>query len=202
MTNPSQAQVFERIETSIRAIDETGDPATQACLREIVQSLLDYHGAAVGRLIELIEQTGRPEAVEALAGDDLVSGLLLLYDLHPLDVETRVRQALDKVRPYLRSHGGEIELLGIGDGVVHLRLQGSCQGCPSSRATMQSTIEQAIFSLAPDVVALDVAGLVDEPATRVPAGFVALESVTAIGPKRAAASHGTVKATVAGEPCL
>ena len=74
-----------------------------------------------------------------------MGGLLLLHGLHPLDLEARVRQALDKVRPYLRSHGGNVELLGVDEGVVRLRLEGSCHGCPSSAATMRQTIEEAIL---------------------------------------------------------
>jgi len=81
---------------------------------------------------------------------------LLLYGLHPLDLESRVGQALEKVRPYLHSHGGNIELLGLTDGIVRLRLHGSCHGCPSSAQTLKQTIEEAIFEIAPDVTAIEV----------------------------------------------
>ena len=97
--------------------------------------------------------------LDACARDDVVGGLLLLHGLHPLDLEARVRQALEQVRPYLRSHGGNVELLGVGDGVVRLRLEGSCHGCPSSAVTMKQTIEEAILAKAPDVTAVEVEGL-------------------------------------------
>ena len=90
--------------------------------------------------------------------DDLVASLLLLYGLGILcDLETRECQALEKTRPQLRSHGGNVELIGIADGIVRLRLHGSCQGCPSSALTLKQTIEEAIFEIAPDVAAIEVA---------------------------------------------
>jgi Fe-S cluster biogenesis protein NfuA len=88
----------------------------------------------------------------------VVGGLFLLHGLHPLGVEDRVRQALEGVRPYLRSHGGNVELLGVSDGVVRLRLNGSCHSCPSSAVTMQQTIEEAIYGKAPEVTAVEVEG--------------------------------------------
>ncbi len=106
-----------------------------------------------------------PSAREACVRDEIVGGLLLLHGLHPLDLETRVCQALDQVRPFLRSHGGNVELLSLSDGVIRLRLQGNCHGCPSSAVTMKQTIEQAIMTHAPDAIALHVEGAVDEPLT-------------------------------------
>jgi len=67
-----------------------------------------------------------------------------------------VRQALEEVRPYLRSHGGNVELLGVEGEVVRLRLVGSCDSCPSSAVTMKQTIEEAIFGTAPEVAAIEL----------------------------------------------
>ena len=79
-----------------------------------------------------------PEALERLVEDELVASLLVLHGLHPKDTETRVVEALDEVRPYLGSHAGGVELLGVDpEGVVHLRLEGSCDGCPSSTMTVK-----------------------------------------------------------------
>src|SRR5262245_44423069 len=105
---------------------------------------------------------GGAAIVDSFAHDDVVGGLLLLHGLHPLDLKTRVSQALDKVRPYLRSHGGNVELLRIDpDGVVRLRMQGSCHGCPSSAMTLKLAIEEAIYEQAPDVMAIEVEGADD-----------------------------------------
>jgi Fe-S cluster biogenesis protein NfuA/nitrite reductase/ring-hydroxylating ferredoxin subunit len=86
----------------------------------------------------------------------------VLHDLHPDDVDTRVQRALDRVRPYLGSHAGGVSLSEVdAEGVVHLRLEGSCDGCPSSAMTVKSAIEDAILTAAPDVVAVDAEGMVD-----------------------------------------
>src|SRR5262249_42532332 len=84
---------------------------------------------------------------------------------HPLDVGTRVRQALERVRPQLGAHGGDVSLLGVWDGVVRLRLEGSCHGCPSSTVTMKLAIEQAVTEAAPEVTAIEVEGI-GEPTAR------------------------------------
>ena len=67
-----------------------------------------------------------------MTDDELVSHLLLLHGLHPVSLGDRVLDALDEVRPYLESHGGDVELVGMEGPVVRLRMQGSCSGCPSS----------------------------------------------------------------------
>ena len=141
-------------------------PRRRSHVRAIVQAVLDLHGAGLAAHPvapgERREQPAAPSSTPALR-DEVVGGLLLLHGLHPLDLEARVRQALEDVRPYLRSHGGNVELLGIDDGVVRLRLQGSCHGCPSSAVTMQQTIEEAILGKAPDVTAVEVEGVTETP---------------------------------------
>ena len=120
----------------------------------------------------LRNQVKRGYAVfDRFAEDDLVGSLLLLYGLHPHPIETRITQALDKVRPYLDSHGGNVELLGVADGVVRLRMQGSCKSCPSSAMTLKLAIEEAIYAAAPDVVTIEAEG-VELPPTVSKSGFV------------------------------
>jgi Fe-S cluster biogenesis protein NfuA len=151
-----------RIETLIDEIERFADPAAQERAREIVQALLDYHGAGLANLLGHIATAGTPgrAILEAMTRDDLVSSLLLLYGLHPHDLDARVSRALERVRPQLRTHGGDVELLGLDGGVVRLRMQGSCHGCPSSAATLRQTIETANYEAAPDVVSIEVEGAV------------------------------------------
>jgi Fe-S cluster biogenesis protein NfuA len=164
MTSPLDSREFQaqlqRLEGLLRGVERFADPAAQSHTRLIVQAILDLHGAALGRLVEHLGEAGEAgrAILDACARDDVVSGLLLLHGLHPLDLEARVRQALDGVRPYLRSHGGNVELVGVEDGVVRLRLAGNCHGCPSSAATMKQTIEEAILGKAPDAVSVVVEG--------------------------------------------
>jgi Fe-S cluster biogenesis protein NfuA/nitrite reductase/ring-hydroxylating ferredoxin subunit len=80
-----------------------------------------------------------------------------VHGLHPYDVATRVGRALDEVRPYLGSHGGDVELLGMtDDGVVRLRLLGSCDNCSSSSVTLELAVKTAISAAAPEVTGIEV----------------------------------------------
>jgi Fe-S cluster biogenesis protein NfuA len=163
---PEVKRRIEHLETLIHDLEQLPDPAARDQARELVQTLLDFHGAAVSTILNRIAELGEPghALINSLASDELVSNLLLLYDLHPLNLETRVSQALDQVRPYLRTHKGDVELMGVIDGIVRLRMQGSCHGCPSSAMTLKNAIEEAIYSHAPDVAAIEVEGVVDASA--------------------------------------
>jgi Fe-S cluster biogenesis protein NfuA/nitrite reductase/ring-hydroxylating ferredoxin subunit len=119
---------------------------------ELARALLDMYGEGLRRILERAD--GR-----ALAEDELISHLLLLHDLHPVPVEERVAEALDSVRPYLESHGGAVELAGVEDDVVHVRMSGSCNGCPSSTMTLKLAIEDAIQRMAPEVQRVEAEGV-------------------------------------------
>ena len=125
---------------------------------ELVQSLVELYGEGLARIV-----AHDPECVAGVAGDELVSHLLVLHGLHPVPLEDRVRGALDEVRPYLEQHGGDVELLGIDAGVARLRLQGTCNGCPSSTATLRHAIEDAIQRVAPDIDEIEAEGAVPAP---------------------------------------
>ena len=181
MTDTLDTRAFrarlERLDALLLEVEHWTDPAARARTREIVQAVLDLHGTGLERLLEHVAEAGDAgrEILDACARDAAVGGLLLLHGLHPLDLEARVRQALDQVRPYLRTHGGNVELLSVSEGVVRLRLEGSCDGCPSSAVTMKQTIEEAIYGQAPDVAALEVEGLAEAPPSPVDSrGRVAL----------------------------
>jgi Fe-S cluster biogenesis protein NfuA/nitrite reductase/ring-hydroxylating ferredoxin subunit len=151
--------VGERIEELLGQIRATADPATADTAEEVVRLVVELYGAGLERAVEL----AGPEALELLVEDELVASLLVLHGLHPKDTETRVVEALDKVRPYLGSHAGGVELLGVDpEGVVRLRLEGSCDGCPSSTMTVKLAIERAIEEAAPEVTAVEVENLTAE----------------------------------------
>ncbi len=116
---------------------------------ELVQALLDMYGEGLSRIVA---------TCEVPVEDELVAHLLLLHGLHPVPVRDRVAGALDEVRPYLVAHGGGVELLDVSEGVVHLRLEGACNGCPSSALTLQSAVEDAIARAAPDVEGIEAEG--------------------------------------------
>jgi Fe-S cluster biogenesis protein NfuA len=159
--NGSFQERMRRVEGLVQAAEQLPGPEAQAVVRELTAALLELHAEGLARMLELASAS-----VEAFGRDGLVGSLLLLHGLHPDDLETRIVRALDQVRPFLRSHGGDVEILALADGAVRLRLTGNCHGCPSSTATMKSTIEEAICAAAPDVTLLEVEGVAELPAPR------------------------------------
>jgi Fe-S cluster biogenesis protein NfuA/nitrite reductase/ring-hydroxylating ferredoxin subunit len=149
----------DRIESLLQELGGVADPRVRANAEELVRLLMELYGSALARILKIVDDTGPAvEIYDRLAADDLVASLLVLHGLHPLNVETRIARALDRVRPYLGSHGGDVKLLGVQEGVVHLRLEGSCHGCPSSTVTMKLAIEKAIEEAAPEVIRIEVEG--------------------------------------------
>jgi Fe-S cluster biogenesis protein NfuA len=111
--------------------------------------------------------------IDTFASDDLLSSIFLLHDLHPVDLETRVMLALDEVRPYLKSHGGNVEFVRLEGNVAYLRLEGSCHGCPGSTNTLKLAIEEVLYKAAPDLAGLQVEGVTEPPArSAIPVTFV------------------------------
>lgn len=169
---------LQSIEALLQRIEKANDPAMSAMARDLVQRLMQFHGESIERMLELIHQDapGKSTIIDTLGQDPLVCSLLLLYGLHPDGFEARVQQALEKTRPYLKSHGGNVSLIGVDDaGAVTLRLEGSCHGCASSSATLKLAVEEAIYEAAPDVTAIHVEGAVEEPSRSI--AFVPLSQL-------------------------
>lgn len=112
-------------------------------------------------LLELIDAIHRPALELLLAGHpehELVQAVLSMYDLAPLDPRIEVEEALGDLRPYIDSHGGNLEVLSVQDGVVHLRMSGSCDGCAASEMTLRRGIERRLRERVPgfrEVIAHD-----------------------------------------------
>jgi Fe-S cluster biogenesis protein NfuA len=163
---------MRRVESLVREVEALVDPHARGKARDLLQAVLELHGRGLARILELA--AGPAPLLPELARDELVSSLLLLHDLHPRALEERVLAALEKVRPYLHSHGGDVTLLAIEGTVLRLRLDGSCNGCPSSSETLRSAIEGAIADAAPDVTELRVEGVEKAP---VAAAFIPLSAL-------------------------
>jgi len=137
----------ERIETLIAA-SATGGAVFQERAEELVRLVADLYGAGLERLLDLLHEREvlSDDVLAALAGDDLVAGLLLVHGLHPYGARTRIEQTLAGV-PH-------VELLDVSDdGVVRLRMLGSCA---SSAAALKVSVRDAIEAAAPEVTAIEV----------------------------------------------
>jgi len=146
----------QKIDTLVAQIRGAPDSEIRKAALELVQTLLEFHAVGIDRMMEITSSGGDQgwQIIDEFGRDETVGSMLLLHGLHPLDLDTRVRDALERVRPYLQSHGGNVELVEIVDGVVRLKLTGTCNGCASSTLTLTTAIEKAIYETAPDVTSI------------------------------------------------
>jgi Fe-S cluster biogenesis protein NfuA/nitrite reductase/ring-hydroxylating ferredoxin subunit len=153
----------DRIQTLLDSCAASGAVAYERA-QELVREVVGLYGAGLERMIKL---SGDPGMAERLATDDLVASLLLVHGLHPHDVHRRVSDALDRVRPYLGSHGGDVDLIEVTQGPegagVLLAFKGSCKSCPSSAVTLELAVEDAVRAAAPEISSIEVVAA--EPAT-------------------------------------
>jgi len=151
----SVSQMAERVATLVAGFERVSTPRqAREGAEELVSTIVGLYGRGIERMLEIVyESAGErsSEIFERLAADRFVESLLCLHGLHPVALEDRVQAALDSVRPYLESHEGGVEIAGIEDGVVLLRLEGSCDGCPSSAATVKLAVEKAILERVPEI---------------------------------------------------
>lgn len=168
-----------RAETLLEKVESLPDPEARATAVAAVEALLDLYGEGLARIIALAARLGGDPLLSALAGDDLLAHLLLLHDLHPDDLETRIHRALEEARPYLQSHGAGAILVDIERGTARLRLEGLAGGA-TSVTSVRRVVEHAIERAAPDLAGIAWEGVADPPSR--PAGFVPLSALGGIHP--------------------
>lgn len=167
-----QAKI-QRLGELVRDLDNIADPESRASAKTLIQLLLDLHSVGLERVMEIVAASGDAgqHAIDDLGRDPLVSSLLALYGLHPLDMETRVVQAIEKIQPRVRKGGGELELLGFESDLVRLHIQVTGHACGSTGKTLKSMVEEALYEAAPDMDALLIEGLEEDSGA---SGFVPL----------------------------
>jgi Fe-S cluster biogenesis protein NfuA len=171
---------IQRIGGLVQEIESIADPAVRAATKDLVQSLMDLHGAAFEKALEIVADSGEHGMgiIDRLGRDSLVSSVLILYGLHPEDLETRVVKAVDRVRPQLRKQGCEVELLSVNDGAIRLRVEAGSHTCGSTAKTVQTTLEGAMYDAAPDLSSLVIEGFEEKPSS----GFVGLDKLVGSSP--------------------
>ena len=163
MTPPSEPtlpQQLARLEVQLRQLAQAADPAAQAEARELVQTVLDLHAAGLGRLLEIVAGSGESgrAILDAVGRDHLAGSLLARHGLHPVSLESRVREALEKVRPFLESQAAGVELLALAEDAVRLRVRQAEGKYPASRQTLCAAVEEAIAAAAPELVLVEFVG--------------------------------------------
>ncbi len=153
--------LFERVQELQAALDAERDSATRELAEELVSAIVQLYGEGLERILTVLMANGEEgvNLAAELTEDPLLSTLLLIHDLHPVSLTDRVQGALDSVRPYMESHGGNVELLSLEEGIARIHLQGSCSDCSASSVTLELAIKQALEQAAPDLAGLEVEGV-------------------------------------------
>jgi Fe-S cluster biogenesis protein NfuA len=152
----------ERVEALLAELRDHAGPQVADTAEELVSCLVELYGAGLAQIVAILGEDADhdgsgPRLLARLAEDPLVESLLLVHDLHPVEVATRIRQAVDAVLPRLGSHVGEVEFLGLDEaGVARLRLTRSGHGCQSTAAAVTAAIEKAVAQAAPEAAGVDV----------------------------------------------
>ncbi len=173
-------QRVQRIGALVQEIESIADPAVRASTTQLVQLIMEFHGVALDRTLEILADAGEPglKLIEQLGHDPVTSSMLVLYGLHPDSLETRVSKAVERLGSKLRKDGAQVELLGVEDGAVRVRVTPGEHACGSTSKALQATVEDAIYEAAPDVASLAVEGLEGKPAS----GFVSLSKLAESAP--------------------
>ncbi|MBV9158961.1 MAG: NifU family protein [Acidobacteriaceae bacterium] len=164
-----------RIDGLVQEIDRIADPAVRANAKELMQCVMDLHRAGFERTLEILSNAGEPGArlIQNLGKDDLISSLLVLYDLHPEDFDTRLNRGIEKGRQRLTKRGASVDVHAVDDRVVRLKIHAGGHSCGSTTQELESIVREAVFATAPDAFEVIFEGEQEQPAS----GFVPLTSL-------------------------
>jgi hypothetical protein len=168
---------MRQLGTLVGELDQLPGGGSKVAARELVQLLMEVHRTGLERMMELVSQTGTEASggaiIDRLGQDPIVRNLLLLYSLHPEDLETRVLRGLDVARARLRKLDGRVDLVSLHEGAAQLRLHTSGHSRGSTIKDLRAIVEGAIYDLAPDVTSLTILAPEEESSS----GFVPLQSL-------------------------
>lgn len=181
-------QRVQQIGQRVQELEAIGDPAVRAAAKDLVQLLMEMHGSGLERMLEIVFQSGDTGArmIDELGEDPMVSGLLVLYGLHPDDLQTRVQRGLAQIRSRLFKMGAEAELIGVDGSDVRVRVKIEGHACGSTSQNVKVLVEETVYEAAPDLTSLVMEGL-EEPSA---SGFVAIEALLGAVPAPGLAGAG------------
>jgi hypothetical protein len=187
-------QRVQQLGKLIVELEHMPDSPLKVATGELVHLLMEVHGTGIERMMEIVFDAGAagPETIDKLGNDPIVRSLLLLYSLHPDELQTRVQKSVDGLRPRLRKLNYRVELISVEEGAVRLRMESSGHACGSTTENVRLMVEEGVYEYAPDVTSLVILGLEDQPSS----GFVTLESL--VGPGIAHGSVLTSRSLAAG----
>jgi Fe-S cluster biogenesis protein NfuA len=160
-------RLLTRLETLLEETEQLDEPV-RAKVFELLDGIDALHRAAMRRLGEALDEP----TLRRLRADPGVAWLFSAYGVG-VDEQAAAELALDAIRPYIHSHGGSVDVLAAEDGVVRVKLAGSCSGCTASAVTLREGVEQALAEGLPGFTRLEVEA--DDAAPHPPPGPTLVE---------------------------
>jgi Fe-S cluster biogenesis protein NfuA/nitrite reductase/ring-hydroxylating ferredoxin subunit len=148
-------QALAEIDELVQGFESAPDPVLRDQALRLLQSIDLLHRVGIGRLVQRF-QRAEPQAFQEALRDPAIRLLVELYELDEAGQRARVDRVLAEVQPYIASHGGELRVLSVQDGVVRVQLGGTCSGCPASSQTLRHVVETALRERMPDFERLEV----------------------------------------------
>jgi hypothetical protein len=159
MSNNQFQSYTKKVDELVQRVTTLPDSEARRAALELLQSVMDLHGAGLARMVEVLSTGDAGRASLAKLGEDpLICGLLVLYGVHPAALEDRVKRALGNIRPQLHKLGASVELVVVGEGVVRLKVEGQVQGFSSEK--LKTAVEQVVLEAAPEISDIVFEGLI------------------------------------------
>jgi hypothetical protein len=162
----------DKIEILVQRAASISDVSARAVAMDLLRAVLEFHAAALNRMLEIAADSS-DTLIERMAADELVSSMLLLHDLHPDALDTRIHRAVEKLDEMFRSLGAGLSLIGIEPATVRLQFESARTW---TGAPVKASVENAIFQAAPEIETVVIEGLKETP----PANFVPVSSLLAV----------------------
>ena len=158
MNHSGIREPIERVETLLHRFDASHDESVKADAADLISSLMDLHSTCLERIISALQAHGEigQQILAQLVADESVSGLLLLYDLHPVSLSDRVRAEIEKVQSVLQSHQAAVEVVSVDEDHARLRLVVQGGGCHSNGGSLKQLVEDAVVSVAPNLNRIEI----------------------------------------------
>lgn len=160
MTQTLDPQAIEEV---ARALDAATsriaelEPLPRQVVTDSLDSLNTLHKVGLTTIVRKLKDDPRgKELLFELVDEPEVRMILAMHGIIRPDVTTQARQVLERVRAGLQTHGGDVELDSVRDGVVYVRLQGACNGCSMAAVTMRDGVEKALIEGVPGVTGVEV----------------------------------------------
>jgi len=174
MTNNNDFQAHtQQVERLVEQATALQDDDARATALDLLQATMDLHGAGLARIVELLGESEAGRKTLARLGEDpMVCGLMVLYGIHPVCLEDRIKNAVEKARLQVQKQGGKVELLEVSDGLVRVSISSTSNGCHSSPDALKQLVEQAIREAAPEIIEVVADGVASSNSAFLPINMI------------------------------